>query len=100
MACDDCGETAVAMIAMKPGRDGKPWELCGGCFVEGTKPMKLGMFKTTPISDPKLYDALASASERTAGLINMDRARGADDPKSSAGDFDRKPRASRKRKAS
>lgn len=60
------------MMPMMPGRDGKPWELCGRCWLEGRKPMKLGRFKATPISDPNLYDALASAADRTAGMINMD----------------------------
>lgn len=92
------------MVAMMPGRDRQPWELCGACYAEGCKPMKLGKFKVTPIADPKLYDALVAQSERTAGLINMDKANAglgrADDPKASVGDFDKKPRAARKRKAS
>lgn len=96
MACDDCGKTTVAMFPMQPGKDGKPWELCSRCWIDGAKPTKLGMFgKAAEIADPHLYDALVSASKHTAGLINMDEGR-ADDPKSSVGDFDRKPR---KRKA-
>lgn len=74
--CDHCGHAKPAMMAMAPGRDGKEWYLCGACWSEGREPMKLGMFKTTQIADPHLYDALVSAAERTPGLINMDEAEG------------------------
>lgn len=99
MACDDCNEVRPVMIAMKPGKDGEPWELCGVCWLEGRKPMKLGHFTITPIADPHLYDALVSASKRTAGLIDHG-SDAPDDPKASVGDFDRKPRkATRSRRA-
>jgi hypothetical protein len=107
MACEDCGKNRSVMIAMEPGRDRVPWELCGRCWMEGRRPMQLGTFKTAQIANPQLYAALVAHSERTTGSINRDkvnddlgRARGADDPKQSAGDFDRKPRkATRSRRA-
>lgn len=59
------------MVPMQPGRDGVPWQLCSPCWREGRQPFKLGMFKVTVIEDPHLADALAKASKRTAGLIDM-----------------------------
>ena len=71
--CDQCGLSKQVMVPMVPGRDGKEWFLCGPCWIDGVIPMKLGMFgKVTEISDPHLATALEAASERTAGLINMD----------------------------
>ena len=81
MACGQCGYVPKQdiMIPMQPGHDGQPWELCVGCYVEGRQPWKLGMFKApTVIEDPHLADALAAASKRTAGLIDMTDA---EDPK-------------------
>lgn len=69
--CEHCGKFHRIMIQMQPGRDGVPWQLCSPCWREGRQPFKLGMFKVTVIEDPHLADALAKASKRTAGLIDM-----------------------------
>lgn len=38
MTCDDCNRARPVMVAMQPGRDGKPWSLCGRCWLDGVKP--------------------------------------------------------------
>lgn len=32
MPCADCGQTRVVMLAMQPGKDGEPWEICSRCY--------------------------------------------------------------------
>ncbi len=53
--CDHCSLTRVAMMEMKPGRDGLPWWLCSFCWWEGRQPMKLGRVKvqSEELDEPK-----------------------------------------------
>lgn len=33
--CASCNRTAIVMVSMVPGRDGKPWALCRACWADG-----------------------------------------------------------------
>ncbi len=98
-ACGQCGERRPVMVPMMPGKDGAPWQLCSRCWIEGRQPFKLGRFKVVEISDPHLYDALASASKRTPGLIDHTGAEDLYSPKDDTGDFSRSTPAKKRRRA-
>ena len=42
MACAQCNQSLVVMMPMQPGFDGKPWELCSRCWIDGVRRDKLG----------------------------------------------------------
>ena len=37
--CAHCNRVRPIMLEMEPGRDGKPWRLCSGCYLDGIRPM-------------------------------------------------------------
>ena len=37
--CEHCGMSRPVMVAMKPGKDERPWSLCSRCWLEGVRPM-------------------------------------------------------------
>lgn len=44
------------MVAMKPGKDGQPWELCSGCYLDGIRPMDHGIEKREHNAEPVSYE--------------------------------------------
>lgn len=67
--CGDCGRPpahGTTTIAMRPGHDGKPWWLCGGCWRDGVKPTKLGAMVVTP-AKPRRDDEHTSSLRFTGG---------------------------------
>lgn len=46
--CEQCGRQRPVMVVMEPGNDGKPWELCSSCYLDGLRPMDWGVKKPAP----------------------------------------------------
>ena len=70
MACEQCGKTKPVMLAMTPGEDGKAWEVCSGCYLQGLRPMDWDtkQAKQTPVLEvtPEMAEALKKSGWNVA----------------------------------
>lgn len=67
--CGQCGyqphvdhAKGGVLVTMLPGHDNVVWFLCATCYADGCKPMRVGNFKITEVSD-ELADALCAGDQ-------------------------------------